>query len=246
MPEKLFFPRCCNTFTLLGIKTHSYRTENAFSLCLFARARFPAKKTPHPTDECARTTVSAFLPRVVAAVVCASFLDSFRCCCFIFALLLLLYKRRRRRRRFFQKSNTHGFLLHHNILMNAAYGEGYTSHSTVASIGTSDFARASGNGLYGSDGPLSGERGRGPRRRFPRHVRGGPGTTLVFASRTTREAILFRSLLSRLLVPLARTIGARTRHRRRFACFRRRLLTEEKQEKKYRRKTTTTGLRFYS
>ena len=60
VPEKLFFPRCCNTFTLLGIKTHSYRTENAFSLCLFARARFPAKKPPHPTDECARTTVSAF------------------------------------------------------------------------------------------------------------------------------------------------------------------------------------------
>ena len=119
--------------------------------------------------------------------------------------------------------------------------------TTVASIGTSDLARASGNGLYGSDGPLSGERGRGPRRRFiSPQLRGGPGTTLVFASRTTREAILFRSLLSRLLVPLARTIGARTRHRRRFACFRRRLLTEEKQEKKYRRKTTTTGLRFYS
>ena len=58
-------------------------------------------------------------------------------------------------------------------------------------------------------------------------LRGGPGTTVVFASRTTREAILFRSLLSRLLVPLARTIGARTRHRRRFACFRGRLLTEE-------------------
>ena len=120
VPEKLFFPRCCNTFTLLGIKTHSYRTENAFSLCLFARARFPAKKNPQRTSVLARRAL--FLPRVVAAVVCASFLDSFRCCCFIFALLLLLYSKRRRRRRgrFFQKSNTR-FLLHH-ILMNAAYG----------------------------------------------------------------------------------------------------------------------------
>ena len=39
--------------------------------------------------------------------------------------------------------------------------------TTVASIGTSDLARASGNGLYGSGGSGGrGERGRGPRRRF--------------------------------------------------------------------------------
>ena len=97
VPEKLFFPRCCNTFTLLGIKTHSYRTDNAFSLSVSLRARVsPRKETPQRTSVLARRAL--FLPRVVAAVVCASFLDSFRwcccccccCCCFIFALLLLL------------------------------------------------------------------------------------------------------------------------------------------------------------
>ena len=88
VPEKLFFPRCCNTFTLLGIKTHSYRTDNAFSLSVSLRARVsPRKETPQRTSVLARRAL--FLPRVVAAVVCASFLDSF-CCCFIFALLLLL------------------------------------------------------------------------------------------------------------------------------------------------------------